>query len=51
MAGGVQAAGGEKQNALPSGLPADLIHKICIENPLETYPRLSQDRALNSATK
>jgi uncharacterized protein len=30
-------------DALPPGLPADLIHKICIENPLKTYPRLLQD--------
>jgi predicted TIM-barrel fold metal-dependent hydrolase len=31
-------------DALPAGLPAELIHKICVENPLETYPRLAQDR-------
>lgn len=28
-------------DALPSGLPAELIQKICIENPLETYQRLN----------
>ena len=28
--------------ALPPGLPADLMQKICVENPLETYPRLRE---------
>jgi len=28
--------------ALLPGLPAELIHKICIENPLETYHRLKE---------
>jgi uncharacterized protein len=28
--------------ALPSGLPAELIQKICVENPMETYPRLKE---------
>jgi uncharacterized protein len=28
--------------ALPPGLPADLIRKICVDNPLETYPRLKE---------
>jgi hypothetical protein len=27
---------------LPSGLSAELIRKICVENPLETYPRLKE---------
>ena len=27
-------------DALPAGLPADLMQKICVDNPLETYPRL-----------
>jgi uncharacterized protein len=30
-------------DALPAGLPADLARKICVDNPLETYPRLAQD--------
>jgi predicted TIM-barrel fold metal-dependent hydrolase len=30
-------------DALPAGLPADLARKICVDNPLETYQRLSQD--------
>ena len=29
-------------DALPSGLSTELIQKICIENPLETYPRLKE---------
>jgi hypothetical protein len=28
--------------ALPSGLPAELIRKMCVDNPLETYPRLKE---------
>ena len=28
-------------DALPSGLPAELMQKICVENPLETYSRLA----------
>jgi uncharacterized protein len=28
--------------ALPAGLPAELLRKICVENPLETYPRLRE---------
>jgi predicted TIM-barrel fold metal-dependent hydrolase len=28
--------------ALPLGLPAHLMQKICVENPLETYPRLRE---------
>ncbi len=27
-------------NALPPGLPRDLVRKICVENPRATYPRL-----------
>ena len=27
--------------AIPNGLPPDLIQKILIDNPLATYPRLS----------
>jgi uncharacterized protein len=27
-------------DALPAGLPAELIQKICVDNPLDTYPRL-----------
>jgi uncharacterized protein len=27
-------------DALPNGLPAELIQKICVDNPLDTYPRL-----------
>jgi uncharacterized protein len=30
-------------DALPAGLPSDLARKICVDNPLETYPRLAQD--------
>ena len=30
-------------DALPAGLPADLARKICVDNPLETYQRLSQN--------
>jgi uncharacterized protein len=29
-------------DALPDGLPPELAQKICVENPLETYPRLAQ---------
>ncbi|MDR3533879.1 MAG: amidohydrolase family protein [Rhodopila sp.] len=29
-------------DALPAGLPADLVRKICVDNPLETYPRLKE---------
>jgi uncharacterized protein len=29
-------------DALPDGLPADLIEKIAVKNPLETYPRLRE---------
>ena len=29
-------------DALPAGLPDELVHKICIENPLATYPRLKE---------
>lgn len=32
----------EGDDALPLGLPDDLIRKICIDNPLETYPRLKE---------
>ena len=28
--------------ALPSGLSAELVQKICIENPLETYQRIKE---------
>jgi predicted TIM-barrel fold metal-dependent hydrolase len=28
--------------ALPAGLPSDLIHKMCVDNPLATYPRLQE---------
>jgi hypothetical protein len=31
--------------ALPAGLSDELIHKICVENPLETYPRLKETTA------
>jgi predicted TIM-barrel fold metal-dependent hydrolase len=27
--------------AVPEGLPPDLIRKILVDNPLETYPRLA----------
>jgi uncharacterized protein len=27
-------------DAMPGGVPADLLRKICVENPLDTYPRL-----------
>jgi predicted TIM-barrel fold metal-dependent hydrolase len=27
-------------DALPDGLPEDLIRRICVDNPLDTYPRL-----------
>jgi predicted TIM-barrel fold metal-dependent hydrolase len=33
----------DEDEALPAGLPADLARKICIDNPLETYQRLSQN--------
>ncbi|MDB5400991.1 MAG: hypothetical protein JWQ55_3009 [Rhodopila sp.] len=36
-------------DALPSGLSAELIQKICVDNPLETYPRL-KDPALKETT-
>jgi predicted TIM-barrel fold metal-dependent hydrolase len=29
-------------DALPSGLPDELVRRICVENPLETYPRLKE---------
>ena len=29
--------------ALPDGLPAELVRKITRDNPLATYPRLSED--------
>ncbi len=29
-------------DAIPDGMPDELIHKICIENPLNTYPRLKE---------
>ena len=32
----------EGDAALPDGLPADLIEKIAVANPLETYPRLGE---------
>jgi predicted TIM-barrel fold metal-dependent hydrolase len=28
-------------DAVPDGLPPDLIRKILVDNPLETYPRLA----------
>ena len=28
--------------ALPDGLPPDLLHKLLVDNPLETYPRLKE---------
>ena len=31
----------EGNDALPDGLPDALVQKILIDNPLETYPRLS----------
>jgi uncharacterized protein len=31
----------ESQDAIPDGLPDDLVRKILIDNPLATYPRLS----------
>jgi predicted TIM-barrel fold metal-dependent hydrolase len=31
-------------DALPDGLPADLIHKICVTNPMQTYPRLMEEK-------
>lgn len=30
-------------DALPAGLPPDLVRRICIDNPLETYSRLSKE--------
>ena len=32
-------------DALPAGLPAELVRKICVDNPLETYPSPDQGRA------
>ena len=32
----------EGDDVLPDGLPADLIEKIAVANPLETYPRLRE---------
>jgi len=32
-------------DALPDGLSAELVRKITIDNPLATYPRLSEDKA------
>lgn len=29
-------------DAVPDGLPADLVHKICVDNALKTYPRLKE---------
>ncbi|HVY14756.1 MAG TPA: amidohydrolase family protein [Rhodopila sp.] len=29
-------------DAIPDGMPDDLIRKICIDNPLNTYPRLKE---------
>ncbi len=31
----------DDHDALPDGLPADLVRKICFDNPLATYPRLA----------
>ena len=31
----------EGTDAMPDGLPDGLVTKICVDNPLETYPRLS----------
>ena len=28
--------------ALPAGLPGELVQKICVDNPLDTYPRLKE---------
>jgi uncharacterized protein len=27
-------------DAVPDGVPTDLLRKICVDNPLNTYPRL-----------
>lgn len=35
----------DRDEALPEGLPAALIRRICIDNPMETYPRLTQKEA------
>ena len=32
----------EGDDVLPVGLPADLIEKMAVANPLETYPRLRE---------
>jgi len=32
----------EGDEALPEGLPADLVRKIMVDNPLATYGRLQQ---------
>jgi predicted TIM-barrel fold metal-dependent hydrolase len=32
----------DDDDALPPGLSPDLIRRICVENPLETYPRLKE---------
>jgi len=29
-------------DALPAGFPAHLIERLCVQNPLETYPRLKE---------
>ncbi|HEX5325808.1 MAG TPA: amidohydrolase family protein, partial [Acetobacteraceae bacterium] len=31
--------------ALPAGLSASLVHKLLVDNPLETYPRLKESVA------
>jgi len=30
--------------ALPEGLPADLVRRIAVDNPLSTYPRLGEGK-------
>ena len=35
----------DEDDVLPAGLPAHLIEKLAVENPLETYPRLKESMA------
>ena len=43
----------EGNNVLPDGLPGDMVQRILIDNPLETYPRLQDGAGIsnNTATK
>ena len=42
----------EGNNVLPDGLPGDMVQRILIDNPLETYPRLQDGAGIgdNAAT-